>query len=139
MIWFKPFSLSDWKSREKNTIHDSLGIEITEIAADSISGKMPIDKRTHQPMGILHGGASVVLAESLGSMGAMMVVDQSTHYAVGQSILANHIRPGIKGFVHGTAKMVHKGTRSQIWDIEITNDDKKLVCKCSLTMAVIAK
>ncbi|UTW67039.1 hotdog fold thioesterase [bacterium SCSIO 12643] len=139
MIWFKDYKITDWEDRGKNTIHDSLGIEITEVGENTISGRMPIDERTFQPMRILHGGASVVLAESLGSIGSSMIVDPDQYFAVGQSINANHVRPGIKGWVSGTAKPIHIGSRSHIWDIELFNDDQKLVCTCRLTMAIVKK
>ncbi len=139
MIWFKDYSVEDWETKTKGTIHDSLGIEITDLGASTVSGKMPIDERTFQPMRILHGGASVVLAESLGSIGSSLLVDPDKFYAVGQSINANHVRPGISGFANGIAKPIHIGTRSHIWDIEIFNDDRKLMCTCRLTMAIVAK
>ena len=139
MIWHKPYRIEDWEGRAKNSIHDSLGIEITGITDNTISGKMPIDKRTFQPMGILHGGASVVLAESLGSIGSAMIVDPDKYFVVGQSINANHIRPGIKGWATGTASPIHIGKRSHIWDIEIFNDENKVICTCRLTMAVVKK
>lgn len=139
MLWFKEYNIKDWAERSKNTIHDSLGIEILEVGEDFIKGRMPIDTRTFQPMGILHGGASVVLAESLGSIGSAMIVDPSKFYAVGQVISANHVRPGIKGFATGVAKPVHIGTRSHIWDIIITNDDQKPLCNVRLTMAIVDK
>ena len=139
MIWHKDYDINNWDERSKNTIHDSLGIEITSIGDDTVSGKMPIDARTFQPMKILHGGASVVLAESLGSIGSSMIVDPEKYFAVGQSINANHIRPGVKGWVYGTAKPIHIGKRSHIWDIQLLNDDQKLVCSCRLTMAIVEK
>ena len=139
MIWFKDYSIEEWGDRTKGTIHDSLGIEITELGDDTVSGFMPIDERTFQPMRILHGGASVVLAESLGSIGSSLIVDPDKYYAVGQSINANHVRPGVKGFANGIAKPIHIGTRSHIWDIEIFNDEQKLMCTCRLTMAIVAK
>lgn len=137
MIWFKEYNVKEWEQRVGKTIHDSLGIKITEIGKETISGIMPIDERTVQPMQILHGGASVVLAESLGSIGSTMIVDPSKFYAVGQSINANHVRPGVKGHANGIAKPIHIGSRSHIWDIEITNDEGKLMCSCRLTMAII--
>ena len=139
MIWYKPYRVEDWAERSKNSIHDSLGIEITKVTDNTISGKMPIDKRTFQPMGILHGGASVVLAESLGSIGSAMIIDPEKYFVVGQSINANHIRPGIKGWATGTAKVIHIGKRSHIWDIDILNDENKVICTCRLTMAVVKK
>lgn len=139
MIWFKEYKTSDWAGRSKGTIHDSLGIEITELGEDSIKGRMPIDERTFQPMKILHGGASVVLAESLGSIASAMIVDPEKYFVVGQIVNANHVRPGIKGYANGIAKSIHIGTRSHIWDIEIFNDDQKLLCTVRLTMAVVKK
>jgi 1,4-dihydroxy-2-naphthoyl-CoA hydrolase len=139
MIWFKEYSISSWEKKVGKTIHDSLGIKVTEIGSNYVCGTMPIDERTFQPMKILHGGASVVLAESLGSIAASMMVDPEKYYAVGQSINANHVRPGISGVAHGKATPVHIGSRSQIWDIEICNDDQKVICTSRLTMAVIAK
>jgi 1,4-dihydroxy-2-naphthoyl-CoA hydrolase len=139
MIWFKDYNIKDWDNRSKGTIHDSLGIEITEIGEDFVSGRMPIDERTFQPMRILHGGASVVLAESLGSIASALVVDPEKYYVVGQVVNANHVRPGIKGFATGIARCVHLGSRSHIWDIKIVNDAKKALCTVRLTMAVVAK
>lgn len=139
MIWIKKYNVAEWEERVGKTIHDSLGIKITEIGDYTISGKMPIDERTFQPMKILHGGASVVLAESLGSIGSAMIIDPDKYYAVGQAINANHVRPGISGFANGVAKPIHIGSRSHIWDIEIFNDAGKVLCTCRLTMAIIEK
>lgn len=127
------------KSQElaKDTIHDALGIEITEIGDNYICGKMPVDSRTVQPYGILHGGASVVLAESLGSIGSHYVVDNSIYAAVGLDINANHLRPVRSGFVYGKATPIHLGRKNHVWDIEITNERNKLVCKSRLTMAIV--
>ena len=116
-----------------------LGIEITEIGKDYIVGKMPVDDRTKQPYGFLHGGASVVLAESLGSIGANHFVDQEKYYCVGLEINANHLRPVQSGYVIGKAQAIHLGKTTQIWEIKITNEAQKLVCISRLTMAVIAK
>ena len=127
------------KSQElaKNTIHDALGIEVTEIGDNYICGKMPVDSRTVQPYGILHGGASVVLAESLGSIGSHYVVDNSIYAAVGLDINANHLRPVRSGFVYGKATPIHLGRKNHVWDIEISNERNKLVCKSRLTMAIV--
>lgn len=116
-----------------------LGIEITEIGDDYICGKMPVDERTKQPHGLLHGGASVVLAESLGSIGANMCVNNESKVCVGLEINANHVRPVKSGFVYGKAKAVHIGGSTQIWEINITNEEQKLVCISRITMAVINK
>ena len=123
----------------KNTILETIGIEITEITDDSIKGKMPVDHRTKQPAGILHGGASVVLAESLGSIASNLTVDQTKYYCVGLDVNANHIRPVNKGYVYGTTIPIHIGKKTHVWGIEIKNEEGKLVSISRLTMAVIEK
>lgn len=138
-IWKKDYKLEDFKEMEKNNIHEALGIELTAITADSISGKMPVDERTKQPAGILHGGASVVLAESLGSIASNLVINTEKFLAVGLSVNANHLRPATEGHVHGKATAIHVGKKTQIWDIEIVNDHGKKICACRLTTAVIDK
>ncbi len=100
---------------------------------------MPVDARTHQPAGILHGGASVALAESVGSVGANLCVDMKTQVCVGQEINANHLRPIASGLVVATARPYHVGSRSQVWHIEISDEQGKLVCVSRLTMAVLAR
>jgi len=138
-IWFKPVGAADIQARTANTLMAHLGIEITEIGDDYIRGTMPVDHRTHQPYGLLHGGASLALAETLGSFGAMMTVDESTHICVGQEINANHLR-GIKdGLVTGTARPIHMGATSQVWGVEIRNAKGQLVCISRLTLAVRPK
>ncbi|HSZ24202.1 MAG TPA: hotdog fold thioesterase [Cytophagaceae bacterium] len=122
-----------------NTICEQLGIEFIEIGKDFISGKMPVDKRTHQPMGLLHGGASVVLAETLGSVGSYLCVDSSKYYCVGLEINANHVKGMKDGYVFGKATLLHAGKKTHIWDIRITNDKSELVCVSRLTVAVIDK
>ena len=136
-IWFTNYALKDFEKFNTKNIHHSLGIEFTEIGPESLSASMPVDGRTIQPAGILHGGASVVLAESLGSVGSNLIVDPSKFYCVGQSINANHIRPAKSGKVTGTATPIHIGKTSHIWSIAIKNEDKKLICICRLTMAII--
>lgn len=116
-----------------------LGIEYTEIGTNYIAGKMPVDHRTQQPMGILHGGASVVLAETLGSVGANLCIDSSKSYCVGLDINANHIKSVKTGWVYGVATILHNGRKTQVWEIKITNEEKQLVCISRLTMAVIDK
>jgi 1,4-dihydroxy-2-naphthoyl-CoA hydrolase len=134
-IWFKPYTLADIGIHSGMPRH--LAIEFTEVGPDFLRGRMPVDDRTHQPYGILHGGASVALAETLGSYGAMLVVDQSKYRCVGQEINANHIRGVASGFVIGTARPVHLGRRSHVWEIRITDEKDKLVCISRLTMAVL--
>lgn len=116
-----------------------LGIVYTGVGTDFITGKMPVDERTKQPMGLLHGGASVVLAETLGSVASNICIDQTKQYCVGLEINANHIKSATKGFVYGTAKAVHIGKKTHIWEIKITNEDNQLVCISRLTVAVIDK
>jgi len=116
---------------------EHLGIEFTEIGDDFIRGTMPVDGRTRQPYGLLHGGASVALAETLGSTGATLCVDTKEYQCVGQEINANHLRPARSGLVTGTARAVHLGGRTQVWVIDIVNEAGKLVCTSRLTVAVI--
>jgi len=136
-IWNTEESLENVRKLEKGNILEHLEIELVEIGDDFVRGKMPVDHRTHQPLGILHGGASVVLAESLGSIASNLVVDSTKQYAVGMEVNANHLRPVSKGYVHGTAKAVHIGRKSHVWSIEITNDEGKMVCMSRLTMMVV--
>lgn len=134
-IWFKPYQLSDLTVRVGMAHH--LGIEFTEVGPDFLRGRMPVEDKTHQPDGILHGGASVALAETLGSYAAMLAVDPSKYRVLGQEINANHIRGVASGFVIGTARPVHIGRRSHVWEIRIVDERDKLVCISRLTMAVI--
>lgn len=120
-----------------NTIAEVLDICITEIGDRSITGTMPVDKRTHQPMGILHGGASVVLAESLGSLAANFCVDTQQQYCVGLDINANHIRAVRGGLVTGIAEPAHLGRTTQVWSIRLEDEAQRLVCISRLTMAVL--
>ncbi len=120
-----------------NTIMEVLGIKVTAMGEDYIEATMPVDKRTHQVYGILHGGASVVLAETLGSMGAMLTVDQSKYHCVGIDINANHIKAVKSGIVTGTARPIHTGRSTQVWGIEIKNEAGELVCISRLTVAVV--
>jgi len=139
MIWFKPVDITQASQGSKNTLLETLDIQITEIGDDFLKGTMPVDHRTVQPYGILHGGASVSLAESLGSVAAYLTVDPEISVTVGQEVNANHIRPATSGRVTGIAKPVHIGRTSQVWSIEITNEAGKLVCISRLTMAVVEK
>jgi uncharacterized protein (TIGR00369 family) len=115
-----------------------LGIEFTEIGEDFLRGTMEVDGRTRQPMGVLHGGATVVLAESLGSIGGSMCVDGSKFYCVGLSITANHLRAARSGKVTGTARPVHLGRTTQVWDIQVVDEQDRLVNVSRLTLAVLA-
>ena len=137
MIWHKPYQLKDILFLTKDNMLEHIGIEITELGDDFVKAKMPVDHRTFQPVKILHGGASVALAESLGSIGAYLVVDHTKFDCVGMEINANHLRPVSSGYVYGIAKPIHIGSKSQVWSIEITNEKGKLVCISRITMAVI--
>ncbi len=130
-------TVDDINKMGQNSMGGYLGIEVTEIGDDFIKGKMPVDHRTRQPYGMLHGGASVVLAESLGSIAATFTVDQTKQYCVGLDINANHIRAVKEGYVYGTTRPYHIGKTTQVWEIKITNEEGKLVCISRITMAVI--
>ena len=123
----------------KNNLSSHLGIEFLEVSPQLIKAKMPVDHRTIQPFGILHGGASVALAETLGSIAAQMNIDQEKFVAVGLDINANHIRSVREGFVYGVTQPIHIGKSTHVWEINITNEDDKLVCISRLTMSIIEK
>lgn len=116
-----------------------LGIEFTRIGDDFIEAKMPVDTRTQQPMGLLHGGASVTLAETLGSMAAACCIDRGIQYVVGLDINANHIKSAKSGYVFGTTRPIHIGKRTHVWEIKIVNEQQELICVSRITMAVIDK
>ena len=124
---------------QKNTITEVLGIEITDFGPDYFCGKMPVDHRTVQPYGLLHGGASAVLAESLGSIAGGMQVNRDTQTVVGVEINCNHLRSARDGWVYGKATPVKIGRKIHVWNIEIKNEDDKLVAVSRLTLAVIDK
>jgi 1,4-dihydroxy-2-naphthoyl-CoA hydrolase len=139
MIWFKEYKMEDALFLGKGNMLEHLGITITEAGENFLKGKMPVDHRTIQPMGLLHGGASVALAESLGSIAAAMVIDPEKYYCVGLEINANHLRSVSDGFVYGTAKPIHIGGKTHVWNIEITNEENKMVCISRLTMAILER
>lgn len=116
-----------------------VGIEFTEVGPDYMTARMPVDERTHQPFGRLHGGASVVLAETVGSVAASRVVDSDQSVAVGLEINANHVRPAFDGYVHATATPINIGRTTQIWSIRIEDDNGKLICISRFTAAVIPR
>ena len=124
-------------SINQGTICDHLGIVVTEVGDDFIKGTMPADARTFQPFGVVHGGANVVLAESLGSIGGAHVVDISQAKCLGQEVSATHLRPVSSGLVTGIAKPIHLGRRSQVWEIRLENDQGKLTCISKLTLAIL--
>jgi 1,4-dihydroxy-2-naphthoyl-CoA hydrolase len=138
-IWKSVRKLEELNSGRPETLTGHLGIEFTEIGDDFIRATMPVDGRTWQPYGLLHGGASVALAETLGSTGATMCVDTEEFQCVGQEINANHIRAARRGLVTGTARPVHLGGRSHVWTIDIVNDAGNLVCTSRLTIAIIRR
>lgn len=123
----------------RNSMVGHAGIELTEIGESFICGKMPVDHRTKQPYGLLHGGASVVLAETLGSYGSGFVLDLSKEYPVGLEINANHIRSVKEGYVFGKAFLLHKGKRTHVWEIKITDEKNNLVCVSRLTVAIVER
>jgi len=123
----------------KNTLMETLGIEITDVGETWIQGKMPVDNRTKQPHGLLHGGASVAFAESLCSFAGSITVDRDKQHIVGMEINANHIRSVKTGYVYGKAVCIHKGKKSQVWETRITNEEDKLVSISRMTLAIVDK
>jgi 1,4-dihydroxy-2-naphthoyl-CoA hydrolase len=127
--------LQEWS---RNTLVEQLGIQFTAIGDDFLEARMPVDHRTLQPLGLLHGGASVALAETLGSVAATLCIDQ-TKFCVGLEINANHIKGVREGYVTGTARPVHVGKQTQVWEIKISNDVGQLICISRITLAVLDK
>jgi len=127
-------ALNKWSA---NTLAEQLGISFTVIGEDYLEATMPVDRRTHQPLGLLHGGASVALAETMGSVAATLCVDGTKHYCVGLEINANHIKSAREGFVTGVVKPIHVGRKTQVWEIRISNQIGELVCISRITMAVL--
>ncbi|MCE3238042.1 MAG: menI [Gammaproteobacteria bacterium] len=138
-IWQAEINLELIKTRSKNTMVEHLGIEFTEIGEDYLIARMPVDQRTKQPLGIMHGGASCVLAETAGSTAANFCVDQKDYYCVGLDINTNHIRAARDTYVVATATPYHLGKSTQVWSIEIRNEQQQLVSINRLTMAVLAR
>ena len=138
-IWFRKFSVEEVRKFQHDTMGEHLGIEVSDIGEDYLEARMPVDGRTMQPDRILHGGASVALAETLGSVGGSMCVDRERFQIVGVEINANHLRPATGGHVTGRAIPIHLGRRTQVWNIEIRDDLERLVCVSRLTIAVIER
>jgi len=138
-IWKIKPEINKVNQMSQNTMLSAIGIEFTELGEDYIKATMPVDHRTHQPMGLLHGGASAALAETLGSFASHLVVDSSKFNCVGLEINANHIRPKTEGIVTGIAKSIHLGSKTHIWEIKIEDERGKLICISRLTMAVLSK
>lgn len=137
MAFRQPVDLDAINAHARNSLVGHLGIVLTEAGADWLRGTMPVDARTHQPFGILHGGASVALAETLGSMAGNLTVDTTREMVVGLEINANHVRAVREGTVTGTARALHVGRSTQVWEIRIENEAGKLVCVSRITLAVV--
>lgn len=138
-IFPKDLTLDALNKLSERTMAEVIGIEFTAIGPDYLQARMPVDQRTHQPFGLLHGGASVALAETLGSVAAACCVDMNRQFCVGLEINANHIRGVRQGFVTGTTRPVHIGKKTQVWEIRIVNEKEELVCISRITMAVLEK
>ena len=135
-IWVKTETVEELNKLRQNTLNGLMGIRLTEIGEDFLKAVMPVDDRTRQPMGILHGGASAVLAESIGSLGSYLSIGPDKR-CVGLEINANHIRSISDGWVTATARPIHMGGSTHIWDIRITDEQERLICIARLTMAII--
>lgn len=134
----KNFDLETLNAFGNNSLPSHLGIEFTEMGDDYMVARMPVDSRTHQPFGILHGGASVALAETIGSVASMLCLENpQTQKAVGLEINANHLRAVKSGWVYARAEPLHIGAKTHVWDIKISNEEQKLVCVCRLTTMII--
>ena len=136
---FKPTTVEYINSLGKGTMAERIGIEVTEIGDDYLKGRMPVDSRTVQTYGILHGGASAALAETLGSIAGMMTLDHEKEFCVGLEINANHLRGVRSGYVYGTARPLHIGNKTQVWEIKIENESGQMTCVSRLTLAILAK
>lgn len=139
MIWYKPYSLEEINSLFDRYMTKLLDIKATEITEDTLTCTMPITDNVRQPYGILHGGASVVLAESIGSVASNLIIDPNKYTGVGLEINANHLRPGKNGIVTAKCSPLHIGKTTHVWDIKIYNDRNKLMCISRLTIAVIKR
>ncbi len=140
MIWFKKdLAIQDLAGMGKGTMGDYIGIELTEVGTDYLKARMPVDHRTKQPYGLLHGGASCVLAETIGSIASSLVIDQEKFICVGLEINANHVRSAREGFVTGIATPLHLGSTTHVWDIKIKDEKDKLVCISRHTVAILKR
>ena len=136
-IWFLPVDLAQLNTYQQDSLVSQLGIRFTGVGEDWLTASMPVDARTKQPAGILHGGASVALAETLGSTGANLCVDREKTLCVGLEINANHLRAKREGEVRGIARPLHLGGSTQVWEIRISDEKDRLVCVSRITMAVL--
>ena len=138
-IWFYPITVDDLNKRSQNTLADFLDIHFTHISEDTLTATMPAHEKTKQPLGIVHGGANVVLAETIASTAANMVVDFKKFYCVGLEINANHLRPVSSGIITAVTRCIHRGRTTHVWNIDIFNDEGKQTCVSRMTAAVIAR
>ncbi len=138
-VFQKGITLEQLNKLSSNTMAERIGIEFTAIGDDYMEAKMPVDERTQQPLGMLHGGASVALAETMGSVAATCCVDTNRQFCVGLDINANHIRSVRSGYVKGITKPLHIGKKTQVWEIRILNEKEELICISRITMAVLNK
>ncbi|MBS1914877.1 MAG: hotdog fold thioesterase [Bacteroidetes bacterium] len=139
-IWFnKSITVAELQALSKGTMGEHIGIEFTEIGENFLKAKMPVDHRTKQPYGLLHGGASASLAETMGSVASALVIDNTVSICVGLEINANHIRGVKEGFVYGTAIPLHIGSSTHVWEIKIYSEQEKLVCVSRLTVSILKK
>ena len=136
-IWFKNYTIKDIKT--KGTMVEHLGIKVTELGEDYVVGTMPVDNRTKQPIGILHGGASVALAETLASYGGYLTIDPEKYYVVGVEINANHLKVAKSGIVTGKCSPIKRGRSTQVWQTEITDESGDLTCVSRITLMVLDK
>lgn len=134
---FTPHMQDEPVQERRPNIADVLGLEVLEVSDERVTGRMPVDHRTHQPYGLLHGGASVVLAETLGSVGSHHIAAREGRHAVGIEVNANHVRGVKSGWVHGTARLAHRGGRLHVWHIDIVDDGGALVCTSRLTVMLV--
>ena len=138
-LWKQDLTLDQINGWSPNTMVERLGIEVTDIGDDYVRGRMPVDARTHQPYGLLHGGASVALAETLGSIAGMLCLDPAKELAVGLDVNANHVRGVTQGVVTGTARALHVGRTTQVWEVRIEDERARLICIARLTVAVVPR
>jgi 1,4-dihydroxy-2-naphthoyl-CoA hydrolase len=139
MIFDKDKILQNCNDISKNTLMETLEIEFIDVGKDFLKAKMPVNSRIHQPMGLLHGGASVALAESVGSAASMLFVDSENQEIRGIEISANHLRSKKEGTVFATARILHQGKTIHLWEIKIEDEDGKLICLCKLSNIVLSK
>ncbi|MBG60589.1 MAG: thioesterase [Halobacteriovoraceae bacterium] len=139
MIWHKEYTIEQMNKMCEKTMLEHLDIKIEEVQEDTLIGSMPVDHRTHQPFGILHGGANCVLAESLGSLGANLTLDPEKHHAVGLNISTNHVKAVRNGRVRGEARPIHMGKTTQLWNIKTYNSKGELTSDSQLGLMILPK